>query len=109
MADCDGCGSNWDKQQPAPVGSFPANKVGLYNMVGNVLVWIEDCVHQNYNGAPADGSAWLTHSGDCSRRILRGGSWDAVPDSLYFAVRGAYSSETRTTYIGIRVARTLNP
>jgi formylglycine-generating enzyme required for sulfatase activity len=110
MADCDGCGSNWDKQQPAPVGSFPANKFGLYDMVGNVLVWTEDCVHQNYKGAPADGSAWLqANSGDCSARVLRGGSWDAIPDSLYFAVRGAYSSETRATYIGFRVARTLNP
>ena len=59
MANCDGCGSKWDDQQTAPVGSFAPNKFGLYDMVGNVLEWTEDCLHENYNGAPADGSAWL--------------------------------------------------
>ena len=109
MADCDGCGSKWDNQRTAPVGSFAANKFGLFDMVGNVMSWTEDCVHQNYNGAPGDGSAWLeANSGDCSARVLRGGSWDATPVSLSFAVRGGYSSETRSTYIGVRVARTLS-
>ena len=59
MANCDGCGSKWDDKQTAPVGSFAPNKFGLYDMVGNVFEWTEDCVHKNYNGAPTDGSAWL--------------------------------------------------
>jgi formylglycine-generating enzyme required for sulfatase activity len=72
-ANCDGCRSPWDGKRTAPVGSFAANAFGLYDMVGNVWAWTEDCWHDNYNGAPADGLAWA--SGDCSRRVVRGGSW----------------------------------
>ena len=73
MANCDGCGSQWDRKQTAPVGSFAANAFGLYDMVGNVWEWTEDCWNASYKGAPADGSPWT--SGDCSRRVVRGGSW----------------------------------
>ena len=59
MANCPGCGSKWDNKQPAPVGSFDPNGFGLYDVVGNVGAWTQDCVHNNYNGAPTDGSAWL--------------------------------------------------
>ena len=91
MANCNGCGSKWDNQQTAPVGSFAPNKFGLYDMVGNVLEWTEDCVHTNYNGAPADGSAWLAaNGGDCTNRILRGGSWNIAPVILRSANRGGY-------------------
>src|SRR5262252_251730 len=79
-ANCDGCGSQWDNKQTAPVGSFPANSFGLHDMVGNVWEWTEDCWHPNYDGAPADGSAWTT--GDCSRRVVRGGSWVNNPQGL---------------------------
>ena len=80
MADCAGCGSKWDNSQTAPVGSFAPNKFGLYDMVGNVFEWTEDCVHKNYGGAPPDGSAWLqANAGDCTNRILRGGSWGGSP------------------------------
>jgi formylglycine-generating enzyme required for sulfatase activity len=54
-ANCDGCGSEWDGKQTAPVGSFPANGFGLHDMVGNVWAWTEDCWNGSYNGAPADG------------------------------------------------------
>jgi formylglycine-generating enzyme required for sulfatase activity len=63
-ADCAGCGSRWDLAQPAPVGSFAPNRFGLYNTVGNVWEWVEDCVHEDYTGAPpVDGSAWMTEGG----------------------------------------------
>ena len=73
-ANCDGCGSRWDDSETAPVGSFPANAWGLHDMHGNVWEWVRDCWNGSYAGAPVDGSAWL--SGNCSGRVLRGGSWD---------------------------------
>ena len=77
MANCDGCGSQWDGKHTAPVNSFSANRFGLYQMVGNVWEWTEDFWNGNYQGAPADGSAWT--SGDFSTRVVRGGSWGGDP------------------------------
>jgi len=71
-ASCRGCGSQWDGNQTAPVGSFAANGFGLYDMVGNVWQWTEDCYHDSYRAAPADGSAWTT--GACKGRVIRGAS-----------------------------------
>jgi formylglycine-generating enzyme required for sulfatase activity len=105
-ANCNGCSSQWDNKQTAPAGSFPANKFGLYDMVGNVWDWTEDCRHSNYNGAPSDGSAWIT-GGDCSNRILRGGSWLAAPGDLRSAYRSRFTTGTRSSRIGFRVGRTL--
>ena len=101
-ANCNGCGSQWDNKQTAPVGSFSPNGFGLYDMVGNVLEWTEDCLHQSYIRAPADGSAW---SGDCSWHVVRGGSWFNAPGLLRSAARGA--NDDRSRAIGFRVGRTL--
>ncbi|MGB6537892.1 MAG: SUMF1/EgtB/PvdO family nonheme iron enzyme [Xanthobacteraceae bacterium] len=108
MAVCNGCGSKWDSRQPAPVGSFQPNKFGLYDMAGNVWDWTEDCQHNSYNGTPpTDGSAWLADSsGDCTGRVVRGGSFALFPVYLRVAYRVAYSS-VRVNYVGFRVARTL--
>jgi formylglycine-generating enzyme required for sulfatase activity len=57
-----------------PVGQKRENELGIYDMSGNVWEWCEDVWHKNYNGAPSDGSAWLT-GGEQNRRALRGGSW----------------------------------
>ena len=104
-ANCDGCGSKWDRE-PAPVGSFAPNQFGLYDMVGNVFEWTEDCIHANYNGAPTDGSAWIK-GGDCSNRILRGGSWNDTPDGLRSASRSGSPADSRAITFGFRVGRTL--
>ena len=105
-ADCKGCGSRWDNTQAAPVGSFAANRFGLFDMVGNVWEWVEDCVHENYEGAPTDGSAW-TAGGDCKNRIVHGGSWNNTPINLRAANRVGTSPGFRDNLLGFRVARTL--
>jgi formylglycine-generating enzyme required for sulfatase activity len=64
--------------ETTPVGSFPPNAFGLYDMHGNVQEWCEDVLHKNYEGAPNDGRPWLT-GGDHSWRMLRGGSWFFIP------------------------------
>jgi formylglycine-generating enzyme required for sulfatase activity len=107
-ANCDGCGSKWDNRQPAPVGSFLPNSFGLYDMHGNVWEWVEDCLHNDYRGAPDDGSAW-TVGGNCNRRAVRGGSWTVEPRSLRSAVHLWDPSSSRFPRLGIRIGRTLTP
>ncbi len=105
-ANCDGCGSQWDNKQTAPVGSFAPNAFGLHDMAGNVWQWTEDCWNENYHNAPADGSVRAT--GDCSRRVLRGGSWDDDPQNLRSADRNWNPADFRISDSGFRLARTLN-
>jgi formylglycine-generating enzyme required for sulfatase activity len=106
-ANCDGCGSQWDDKQTAPVGSFAANRFGLHDMHGNVWEWVEDCWNGNYSGAPGDGTAW-TAGRDCGRRVLRGGSWSFDPGNLRAASRGWDGTSSRLIISGFRVARTLD-
>ncbi|WP_419860748.1 formylglycine-generating enzyme family protein [Candidatus Palauibacter sp.] len=89
----------------APVGSFAPNAFGLYDVLGNVSEWTQDCWNDSYAGAPADGSAW--ESGDCDRRVLRGGSWFVTAWFLRSANRSRSVPDTRDMYYGFRVARTL--
>jgi formylglycine-generating enzyme required for sulfatase activity len=104
-ANCNACGSQWGGKQTAPVGSFTANGFGLYDMVGNVWEWVEDCYHPNYQGAPSNGSAWT--SGDCGYRVIRGGSWLPSPDALRSALRDRTIPGLRGNLLGFRVGRTL--
>jgi formylglycine-generating enzyme required for sulfatase activity len=108
-ANCNGCGSSFDALLIAPVGSFKPNAFGLYDMLGNVWQWTDDCWNESYVGAPVDGSAWK--KGDCSRRVLRGGSWSNLPEFLRSAARGKADSAGRdfdySGYAGFRVARSL--
>jgi formylglycine-generating enzyme required for sulfatase activity len=106
-ANCDGCGSRWDETQTAPVGSFQANAFGLHDMHGNVWEWVEDTWHQNYDGAPTDGSAW--QDGDPSYRVVRGGSWCNESEQVRAAVRFRRNINVRFDTLGFRVARTIKP
>jgi formylglycine-generating enzyme required for sulfatase activity len=105
-ADCNGCGSKWDNRQPSPVGSFAANRFRLYDMHGNVWQWIQDCYPESYEGAPEDGSA-LNEAGDCSRRVVRGGSWSVDPRRLRSAMRYGIAPGNHGFNVGFRVGRTL--
>ena len=102
-ANCDGCGSRWDADKTAPVGSFRANAWGIYDMHGNVWEWVEDCWNSGYQGAPSDGSTW--ESGNCSVRMLRGGSWNDLPRYLRSTNRSRSRSGDRHNSSGFRVAR----
>lgn len=61
---------------PSFVGSFPVNAFGLYDTIGNVNEWVEDCWHQNFKGAPTTSISWEA-GGDCTRRVIRGGAWNS--------------------------------
>ena len=87
-------------------GVFDPNDFGLHDMLGNVWEWVADCWNESYAGAPSDGSAWT--SGDCSRRVLRGGSWVSEPRGVRSAIRTWDSTGYRINGFGFRVARTLD-
>jgi formylglycine-generating enzyme required for sulfatase activity len=85
-----------------PVGEKLANSWGLYDMHGNVWEWCEDLWHENYNGAPNDGSAWLKDYKQNSRS-LRGGSWDYGVIHCCSAYRSRFDAVTRRSNFGFRV------
>ena len=89
-----------------PVGKFAANPWGLFDMHGNVWEWVQDVVHDNYDGAPLDGSAW-EEGGDQARRILRGGSWLYNPRYLRSALRNGFSAALSNDIVGFRIVRDL--
>jgi formylglycine-generating enzyme required for sulfatase activity len=104
-ADCAGCGSKWDDEQTAPVGSFKPNAFGIYDTAGNVTQWVEDRWNSTYHGAPQDGSAWET--GDTLRRVMRSGSWHNNAATQHSSFRNADSPRVRNQKIGFRIAVTL--
>jgi formylglycine-generating enzyme required for sulfatase activity len=90
------------RQKTTPVGSFQANGWGLYDMHGNVSEWCEDVWHATYDGAPADGSAWLS-GGDLDRRVWRGGSWVVNAFNLRSTYRDRLAPAIRFHIMGFRV------
>ena len=81
------------------------NAFGLYDVHGNVWEWVLDVPHDNYYGAPNDGSAWV-NGGDQARRVLRGGAWKFNPWVLHSAIRFHYAPDFRSFIIGMLIART---
>ena len=98
----DECGDRW--KYTAPVGSFSANAWGLHDLHGNVYEWVQDCWNDSYVGAPTDGSAWT--SGDCGRRVIRGGAWSTDPRYLRSANR-YWGTRSYRVYsrLGLRLAQ----
>ena len=89
--------------QAAPVGSFVANSFGLSDTLGNVFEWVQDCWHDDYNGAPSDGSA--AADGDCAQREARGGSWFTKPAFVRAAYRNRFEADYHSNSLGFRVVR----
>jgi formylglycine-generating enzyme required for sulfatase activity len=88
-----------------PVDSFGPNPWGLYQVHGNAWEWTEDCWYDSNTGNPGDGRARTT--GDCSKRVVRGGSWYVDPQVLRSAYRNWITANLRSSDLGFRVARTL--
>ncbi|RKZ65226.1 MAG: hypothetical protein DRQ99_13300 [Candidatus Parabeggiatoa sp. nov. 3] len=97
-------GSQWSGKQTAPVGSFEPNPFGLYDTAGNVWEWCADGWHDNYEGAPTDGSVW---EGDGSLFVLRGGSWFDVALWLRSSFRYRRPRTDRYLIFGVRLAMIL--
>jgi len=93
--------------ETAPVGSYRPNGFGLYDMLGNVWQWVEDCRNISYDGRPVDASPW--RDGDCTRGMVRGGSWYAQRWSVRAGYRGSNTPGDRDSNIGFRIARSLVP
>jgi formylglycine-generating enzyme required for sulfatase activity len=92
------------REKTTPVDQFDiANAFGLCDMHGNVLEWCQDHWHENYEGAPTDGSAWLTDDEEAGR-ILRGGSWLSHPRNCRSAYRNGNQPVNRFNVIGFRVS-----
>ncbi|MGL5060969.1 MAG: formylglycine-generating enzyme family protein [Microcoleus sp.] len=92
------------RQKTIDVGSFSPNTFGLYDMHGNITEWCSDRWHENYNGAPTDGTSWET--GGCNFRVLRGGCWLNYAVGCRSTIRNRYSPQVRFWSIGFRVACT---
>jgi formylglycine-generating enzyme required for sulfatase activity len=107
-------GSPWSGKQTAPVGRFEPNAFGLYDMIGNVWEWVQDCWNEylglRYGDADIrDGHAWVREWNLESEqdRVVRGGSWLSSPRLARIAIRDRYKRTIRSNVLGFRIARTL--
>jgi formylglycine-generating enzyme required for sulfatase activity len=96
-----------NRQQTLPVSSFSPNPWGFYQVHGNSYDWVEDCWHEDYFGAPVDGSAWTSEN--CKGHVVRGGSWTSFPSTIRSSNRVWFPTNFRSSNHGFRVARTFTP
>jgi formylglycine-generating enzyme required for sulfatase activity len=92
------------REKTTPVGSFPVNKFGLYDLHGNVWEWCQDLWHEKYENAPMDGSSWNEGNSQTSFRTLRGGSWYDDPGNCRSANRYGFDADYRFDGFGFRLA-----
>ncbi|HEY5701426.1 MAG TPA: SUMF1/EgtB/PvdO family nonheme iron enzyme [Gammaproteobacteria bacterium] len=102
-AHCFDCNTGLNPRQPTRVGRFKPNPFGLYDTAGNVMEWVHDCYHPDYNGAPENGGVW--EGGDCSSRIARGGAYGNTSKSIRAQKRNKWRSNVGKDSVGIRVVR----
>jgi formylglycine-generating enzyme required for sulfatase activity/class 3 adenylate cyclase len=102
MANCKNCSDIAAAEQPIKVGSFKPNPFGLYDMGGGVDQWVEDCWHKSYQGAPANGSAWV--DAECASHVIRSGSWKNDARYVRPSNRDGYDTNVRYPTHGFRVA-----
>ena len=118
-ANCMDCGSPWDDEQTAPVGSFAANAWGLHDMHGNVWEMVQDCFRRTYRENPRDGAPMLVprrrflklvadDEGRCTERILRGGAWGVPNLGTQSGTRAAWRTNEYSSLVGFRVVRELD-
>jgi len=104
----DGCSSGMTTDGPIPVGKLKPNAWGIFDMLGNVAEWVEDCWTPNWTEIPTDGSAYARPS-NCEMGVIRGGSWIAPSRRLRTAYRWRTQTFKRLQTNGFRVALTLDP
>lgn len=104
QAGCTDCQTQRKENTTYPVGQFPHNGFNLFDMVGNVREWVNDCWHDDYDYAPKEGHAW-TESCSESRRITRGGAWNMSAKDLRVTARGRATWDFTADNLGFRVAR----
>lgn len=105
LANCIGCGSQWDGRMTAPVGSFTPNGFGLYDMVGNIYEWCLDNLNEttkNYQGVPGDGTAWISREPNI-KRINRGGSYQEATNEMPVFRRCWDAPDSRSKTTGFRL------
>ena len=93
-----------NRQETVPVKSLPPNAWGLHEMHGNVWEWVQDAWHGSYQGAPTDGSPWVTE-GAGAGRVIRGGSWNEGARHCRSAARNQFHPDDRCGLLGFRCAR----
>jgi formylglycine-generating enzyme required for sulfatase activity len=90
---------------PAPVAHFTPNDFGLFDMIGNVSEWTQDCWHDSYRRAPENAVAWVNPG--CTRRVVRGASWASSPTQARSAYRTSAEADSSSARVGFRVVREL--
>lgn len=106
QVNCRDCSTKWSKKGSAPVGSFKANPFGLHDMHGNAYEWVADCWNPNYQGAPKD--ARSRTDGDCTKRVIRGGSWYYFQRQARSSSRAKNAPNVKSYWLSFRLVREID-